>query len=86
MKNKENILPQKKEIPWYRSAAAVLVPALVFAGLVFVGAVGLDVAAGHEQYRQYAWVPGLFMFCALLLFFTAAARIVRRRRARDRNG
>lgn len=72
---------RREEPPWYRKALVYLFVFLVLPVVIFLGVVGIDVAAGEKQYREYLWLPGLLVFCAVLLFSAAVLRLIRRKKA-----
>ncbi|MFW6271989.1 MAG: hypothetical protein ACOC1Q_02985 [Desulfosalsimonas sp.] len=72
---------RREEQPWYRKALMYVFVFLILPAVIFLGVVGIDVAAGEKQYREHLWLPGLLVFCAVLLFSAAILRLIRRKKA-----
>ena len=65
--------------PWYRSAPVCLFAALVLAGLIVFGIIGIQVAIRQPGYRDFIWVPLLLVICSGYLFIVICLRLARRR-------
>ncbi len=72
---------RRKEQPLYLVVPLYALFFLVTAALIALGVTGIEVAAGDERYREHIWVPVLLVISASVLFFGAAARLIRRRKS-----
>lgn len=70
---------RRKEQPLYLVVPVYALFFLVTAALIALGVIGIEVAAGEQRYREHIWVPVLLVISASVLFFGAAARLIRRR-------
>ncbi|MCF8093997.1 MAG: hypothetical protein K9J79_01415 [Desulfobacteraceae bacterium] len=80
MQTYKDPLFRKKEAPWYRSVPVYMLFSLIFGAVTSMGIIGIDVAAGHEQYRGYVWVPAVLVFFAAFLLGLALIRVIKRKR------